>query len=88
LKACPIKDDGDAKITSFTVLPSQGRQGTTFKIQLKYTSTNGTGTGEIFIGIKTVDRIPLEDAFLMLPQQPGTYTENINVEGTVRLFNL
>lgn len=28
LKTCPIKDDGDAKITSFTVSPQSGPQGT------------------------------------------------------------
>ena len=27
LKACPIKDDGDAKITSVTVTPKSGPQG-------------------------------------------------------------
>ena len=27
LRTCPIKDDGDAKITSVTVTPKQGPQG-------------------------------------------------------------
>ena len=78
LKACPINDHGDANITMLSVMPNKGPQGN-FEVQMKYTSVNGTGTGEIYIGIKTVDGIPLEDSFLLEAQQPGTYVERINL---------
>jgi hypothetical protein len=79
LKACPVNDHGDANITMLTVMPNKGPQGN-FEIQMKYVSKNGTGTGEIFIGIKTVDGVPLEDAFLNIAQPPGTYVERINLK--------
>jgi hypothetical protein len=77
-KACPINDHGDANITLLSVMPQKGPQGN-FEIQMKYVSVNGTGTGEIYIGIKTVDGIPLEDSFLVEAQQPGSYVERINL---------
>jgi hypothetical protein len=80
LKACPINDNGDAKFTKFTITPNQGPQGTTFTASLQYVSVNGTGTGELYIGVKTVDGIPLEDSFLVEAQKPGTYLDNINIQ--------
>lgn len=78
LKACPIFDQGDATITSFTVNPNKGPQGT-FMIDARWESINGTGTGELYIGIKTVDGVPIEDGFLMEPQKPGKYTTQIKL---------
>lgn len=78
LKACPINDHGDAKITDFSVVPSQGPQGT-FTINLNYLSNNGTGTGELYIGVKTVDRIPVEDSFLLEASNPGQYQAQIRL---------
>ena len=51
LKSCKIKDDGDATINNFQITPLSGPQGTTFKALLNYVSNNGTGTGEIAIGL-------------------------------------
>jgi hypothetical protein len=51
LKSCKIKDDGDATINNFQITPLSGPQGTTFKAFLNYVSNNGTGTGEIAIGL-------------------------------------
>jgi len=79
-KLCPVKDDGDAKITTFSILPATGRKGTTFSIDFTYVSMNGTGTGEIAIGIHTPDRIPLGADFLMESKKPGTYSERITVK--------
>jgi len=78
LKSCPVNDHGDANITLLSVMPNKGPQGP-FEVQLKYTSKNGTGTGEIYIGIKTVDGIPLEDSFLNVAQPAGSYIERINL---------
>lgn len=78
LKACPIKDNGDASITSLQVAPPTGPQGT-FIVDMRYTSINGTGTGEIGIEIDTVDNLPLGDSFLNLPQNPGKYDFQVKI---------
>jgi hypothetical protein len=79
-KMCPINDHGDAKITTFSVLPATGRQGTTFAIGFSYVSTNGTGTGELVVDIHTPDHIPLGAGFLIEAKKPGTYNERITVK--------
>ena len=79
LKACAINDHGDATITSMTISPAKGPQGK-FTVNLQYTSQNGTGTGELYIGIKTVDGIPLEDSFLLEAAKPGKYSESIVID--------
>nr|XP_022329160.1 countin-1-like [Crassostrea virginica] len=79
LKACPIKDDGDAKITSFTVSPTSGPQGT-FQIDLEFESKNGTGTGELILECQTVDHIPVEGGFLAEPQPAGQYSKLFNLK--------
>ncbi|XP_062617063.1 countin-1-like [Saccostrea cucullata] len=79
LKACPIKDDGDAKITSMTVSPTSGPQGV-FEIDLEYESKNGTGTGEIILECKTVDGIPVEGGFLAQEQPAGQYSQKFNLK--------
>lgn len=78
LRFCAIFDQGDATITSFTVTPNKGPQGV-FVIDADWFSLNGTGTGELYIGIKTVDGIPVEDGFLMEPQKPGKYNTQIKL---------
>lgn len=72
LKQCPIKDDGDAKITSFAVTPKSGPKGE-FVISFVYVSNNGTGTGEIDLRIDTVDHIPVGENFLHELAKAGTY---------------
>ena len=82
LKTCPINDHGDAKITKLTVLPQSGPQGK-FTVDVEYVSKNGTGTGELYIGIDTVDGIPLDDSFLIEAQPAGQYGERITIEAQV-----
>lgn len=72
LKTCPVKDDGDAKITSFAVTPKSGPKGE-FVIGFVYMSNNGTGTGEIDLRIDTVDKIPVGENFLHEEAKAGTY---------------
>lgn len=78
LKACSIYDNGDANITSFSVSPSRGPQGV-FVIDLEYVSFNGTGTGELYIGVRTVDGIPIEESFLLEAQKPGSYRTQVSL---------
>ncbi|XP_059147777.1 countin-1-like [Physella acuta] len=79
LKSCPVFDGGDATITGFTVVPSSGPQGKK-TINLQYTSRNGTGTGELYLFVQTVDQIPVEGSFLQEPQQPGNYAPVIDLD--------
>jgi hypothetical protein len=82
IKLCPINDNGDAKFKSFIILPARAPMGTKFALDFVYVSNNGTGTGEIILTIKTVDKIPLSAAFLLEAQQPGTYGERVAVDAS------
>jgi hypothetical protein len=77
-----VNDNGDAKFKSFTVLPSRAQTGSTIALDIVYVSTNGTGTGEMVIMIKTVDKVPLTSGFLLEAQKPGTYGERLTVDTT------
>ncbi|XP_060081667.1 countin-3-like [Ylistrum balloti] len=79
LKTCPINDNGDAKITTFTVTPSSGPQGQ-FRIDFGYTSANGTGTGEIVLEVQTVDGIPVESGFIHELANPGNYSSSFSLK--------
>lgn len=79
LKICPINDNADAKVVSFVSVPKRGPRGSTFTLQLVYSSQNGTGTGELVIDLQTVDGIPLGDGFLMQASGPGLYNSSISV---------
>lgn len=74
MNECEIKDDGDATITDLTVKPKlvpRGQRdiirfhynnyliGSTFEISFTFATKNGTGTGEVYLGIDTRDGIPL-----------------------------
>jgi hypothetical protein len=75
-----VNDNGDAKITKFTITPPTGKKGTTFVVDFTFVSMNGTGTGEIAIDIHAPDRMPLGDSFLWEAKKAGTYTERISVK--------
>jgi len=81
LKTCPIVDNGDATITSITVSPASGPQGTRM-ISISYTSKNGTGTGELGISIDTVDHVPLAQRFLQEPLPAGVYNKTIQLSAS------
>jgi len=78
LKTCPIVDNGDAVITSLSVSPKSGPQGQKI-IYVSYKSTNGTGTGEMVVEVKTVDGIPVGDSFLQEPKAAGMYNQTIKL---------
>lgn len=78
LTLCPVNDNGDCKITSLSVNPTSGPQGT-FNILLEYMSKNGTGTGQIIVEVETQDGIPAEASFLLEHKPAGTYDMNIQI---------
>ncbi|CAH1791389.1 unnamed protein product [Owenia fusiformis] len=79
LRACPINDNGDAKITSLTVDPPSGPQGT-FNIRLVWATNNGTGTGQVILQVETQDGLPVEGAFLNEAKLAGNYELNIQLK--------
>jgi hypothetical protein len=81
LGVCKANDNGDAKITSFLVTPASGPQGTEFTISFVYSSTNGTGTGELRIGLTTVDHQAISFNSVYIPY--STTGGNFKGSGTV-----
>ncbi|KAK6183703.1 hypothetical protein SNE40_011130 [Patella caerulea] len=79
IKICPIFDTGDATITQLSVTPLSGPQGPK-QIAVAYTSKNGTGTGEIIVGIQTVDGLPIENGFVHDAQPAGTYPLSLTLK--------
>jgi len=82
LTACKVNDNGDAKFTNLTVTPASGPVGTEFTIEVEYTSKNGTGTGEMVVGVETVDGIPIANSFLLQPQMAGKYESSIKLSAS------
>jgi hypothetical protein len=80
LDLCPVNDNGDAHIVSFTVKPNTVDQGSNFHIELLFQTQKGTGTGEIDLGIDTADGIPVGEDELLQSLAPGAY----NVTWTVK----
>ncbi|OPL20781.1 hypothetical protein AM593_09895, partial [Mytilus galloprovincialis] len=79
MNLCPVKDDGDAKITQLSVTPKSGPQGQ-FSIDFTYVSVNGTGTGEIVLEVETVDHIPVEGSFLHELADAGSYPQSVKLK--------
>ena len=50
-----------------------------FQILVEYVSKNGTGTGEIFIGIQTIDGLFIDHIELNFAQDPGRYDVKWNL---------
>ena len=63
-------------------MPPRAPIGTTFSMDLVYVSHNGTGTGEIILTVKTVDKIPISGSFLLEAQKSGTYGERVALDAT------
>ncbi|CAF1143431.1 unnamed protein product [Rotaria sordida] len=78
-KICPIKDDGDAKITTFSISPTTGPKKTSFYITVIYVSKNGIGTSGFAIDIYTLDHIILSGRYLLKAATAGTYSERLVV---------
>ncbi|KAI3387804.1 hypothetical protein SNEBB_009690 [Seison nebaliae] len=76
---CPVFDQGDAEIISFNAFPKQATQGAVFNLNLAFRTINGTGTGQIDVGIKTVDHEPVGASFLSEMLKPGVYGQKIQV---------
>ncbi len=77
-----VNDQGDAKFKSFSLLPARAPMGTKFGLDFVYVSINGTGTGEISVDIKTVDKIPLSANILREAQKPGTYGNRLVIDAS------
>jgi len=77
-----VNDHGDAKFTSFLILPPRARTLSTISVNMVFASKNETGTGEMLLMIETVDKIPLSSGFLLEAKMSDTYGERISIDTT------
>jgi len=75
---CPFKTNASVEVNSTTIMPTEGRQFTTFHVAFEYTVINETGTGEVmFVIIPPKNSYrpgpPFGDAVLIVAQPPGKY---------------
>eukprot|EP01089_Gocevia_fonbrunei_P000484 TRINITY_DN104_c0_g1_i1.p1 TRINITY_DN104_c0_g1~~TRINITY_DN104_c0_g1_i1.p1 ORF type:complete len:262 (-),score=58.79 TRINITY_DN104_c0_g1_i1:28-771(-) len=75
---CPINDNAAANITSVTVHPESGPQGTTFQISMTYHVTNTIGTGEGEFVVVPPQAMPFGDGGLLVYQTPGMYSATLS----------
>jgi hypothetical protein len=80
LDVCPKDEGGNATITSFTVSPASGPQGTKFVFTMQFEVTNQTGTGEIAIDVNPPDAEPFGDGELNEGFAPGAYSVNFELQ--------
>eukprot|EP01098_Paradermamoeba_levis_P010817 TRINITY_DN4562_c0_g3_i1.p1 TRINITY_DN4562_c0_g3~~TRINITY_DN4562_c0_g3_i1.p1 ORF type:complete len:278 (-),score=115.73 TRINITY_DN4562_c0_g3_i1:91-864(-) len=78
---CEIKD-GNAKIVSVSVSPSQGPAGTTFTLDLKFSVLNVTGTGEVEVDITPVSGSDIGQAELIENLAVGNYEYKFSLDTT------
>lgn len=78
-KICKTNDNGDATIVNFASTPLQGPQGTTFDLELDFTSKNGTGVGTIGFAVKTLDGVGVGSSSYVPAQAPGSYKGTFSV---------
>ncbi|KAI6659214.1 Countin-1-like [Oopsacas minuta] len=82
LSLCAWTDNGNVKINSVAVQPPKAAQGSTFDITVAYTVINTTGTADLILAIQTVDKLPLENEFILYQQTPKQYEVDIKLEAT------
>jgi len=73
LTACGHSTNASANISSVSVSPNSGPQGTTFNIQAVYTVTSAIATGQVEVVVVPPDAFPFGGAELVIEQGPGTY---------------
>lgn len=79
---CPINDFAAGKITSLTVNPTSGPQGTTFTFTIVYQIINTTGTGELEFDVFPPSSDPLGEDALLVEVGPGTYQAQVSLPTT------
>jgi len=70
---CPIVEGGQVNITSATVSPKQGPQGTTFTITMVYNVVSATGPGLVVVNIVPPADMPFGDEEFEEGQSKGAY---------------
>jgi len=77
---CPINDDWSGNITSLSVSPHTGHQGSTFNINVVFSISNTTGTGELSLVIFPPDGFPFGDGQLLVDVAPATYSAQFQLQ--------
>ena len=65
-----------------TMTPTSGPSSTKFELDVAFTSTNGTGTGEFFLNITTVDGQDVSTTQLLEAQAAGSYALKVSIDTT------
>jgi len=73
---CPISDTAKANITSLSVTPKSGPQGTTFVTNLIFEVVKTMGTGQLILTITPPDpnSTPMGEMYLLIATPPGSYS--------------
>eukprot|EP01113_Clastostelium_recurvatum_P017387 TRINITY_DN203_c0_g1_i2.p1 TRINITY_DN203_c0_g1~~TRINITY_DN203_c0_g1_i2.p1 ORF type:complete len:240 (-),score=61.76 TRINITY_DN203_c0_g1_i2:76-795(-) len=82
MKVCPAVNGGKVNITSATVSPASGPQGSEFAITMQYTVLNQTSTGLLMVEIKPTNGEPIDDAVLSEGLAPGKYDITFRLKTT------
>ncbi|GAM24803.1 hypothetical protein SAMD00019534_079780, partial [Acytostelium subglobosum LB1] len=73
MKVCPIRDGGNATISSLVVDPVNGTIGTDFNILCTFEVTSQLGTGQLMINVIDPTGFGFGGGDLLVGTQPGTY---------------
>jgi len=80
LKSCPINDNGNVRIDSFTISPAAGRARSTFTFVGIFSVLNTTGTGEVLMEVQPPGAPPFGDGELLESKTPGKYTFKLTLK--------
>jgi len=80
LKSCPINDNGNVHIDSFTITPAAGRVHSTFTFSCAYSVLNTTGTGELLVEVQPPGAPPFGDGELLESKKPGKYSFKLTLK--------
>lgn len=80
LEVCPRTTTAKATITSLTVSPTQGQQGTTFNINVNYQVQSKLGTGMLIVQVNPPDAPFLQEVVTIVALPPAGYNFGVTVQ--------
>lgn len=86
LDVCPTTQYAAGSITSLTINPTSGPQGTTFNVLMNYRITNTTGAGQVLIQVNppasSSNSQPFGSAATILAETPGAYSISLSFQAS------
>lgn len=80
LDVCPRTLTANATITSLTVSPKSGPQGTTFNINLNYKVTSKLGTAMLIVQVNPPDAPFLQEVVTLVALPPASYQFGVSMD--------